>query len=269
MIELGGMWESEVQAWTVALRAAGRARTTIRTRTDHVLRVGRALGGDPWAVTETELLEHVGGQSWARETRRSVRASLRSFYSWGLQSGRTSRNVAEVLPAVTPSPPRPRPAPEHAYRAALAVADERTRLILRLAAEVGLRRAEVAVIHSRDLLEDLMGSSLLVHGKGQRERVVPLPNHLALELRRVQGYVFPGDDEGHLSPRWVGKLAVNVLPEGWTLHTLRHRFATRAYAVERDLLAVQQLLGHSTPVTTQRYVALDADRLRAAMTGAG
>jgi site-specific recombinase XerC len=44
----------------------------------------------------------------------------------------------------------------------------------------------------------------------------------------------------------------------------RHRFATTAYAAERDLLAVQQLLGHSRPEVTARYTALPGDALRAA-----
>lgn len=138
------------------------------------------------------------------------------------------------------------------------------RLILRLAAEVGLRRAEIASIHSHDLVDDLLGWSLVVHGKGGRERVVPLPTPLALELHaRGSGWVFPGADHGHLSPRWVGKLAARVMPEGWTIHTLRHRFATRAYGLDRDLLVVQTLLGHASPVTTRRYVAIGEDRLRA------
>lgn len=261
-------WDNEVQAWAVALAAAGRARTTIATRTDHLRRVGRALGGCPWEVSGEQLVTYVGLRSWAPETRRSVRASLRAFYSWGVATGRCTVDVSSSLPHVTPSAPRPRPAPEHAYRAALAGCDTRTRLILRLAAEVGLRRAEVAVVHTGDLLEDLLGWSLVVHGKGRRDRVVPLPTHLAVELRTHAGWVFPGDDGGHLSPRWVGKLATRALPEGWTLHTLRHRFATRAYSAERDLLAVQQLLGHSTPTTTQRYVAVEGERLRRAVAGA-
>jgi len=262
-------WVRAVDEWAVALAAAGRARTTIATRTDHVRRVGRALGGSPWQVSGEDLVRHVGAQAWATETRRSVRASLRGFYSWGVRTGRVDVDPSTSLPTVTPAPPRPRPAPDHAYRAALGASDERTRLILRLAAEAGLRRAEIAVIHAGDLVEDLLGYSLVVHGKGRRQRVVPLPTHLGLELRAAgPGWVFPGDDGGHLSPRWVGKLAVRVLPEGWTLHTLRHRFATRAYAAERDLLAVQQLLGHSTPTTTQRYVAVDGERLRRAMAGA-
>lgn len=266
---VGDDWAGAIDGWVLALRVAGRAETTIGTRRDHVQRLSRAMTCGPWEVTGDDLLAWAGAQTWARETRRSMRASLRSFYGWAFAAGLVDVDPSLSLPVVAPGAPRPRPAPEAAYRAALAATDERGRLILRLAAEAGLRRAEVATVHSRDLLEDLLGWSLLVHGKGGKDRVVPLSVPLALQLRaRGPGWAFPGDDHGHLSPRWVGKIGTRALPEGWTLHTLRHRFATRAYAAERDLLAVQTLLGHTSPVTTQRYVAVPADRLRAAMLAA-
>jgi integrase len=81
--------------------------------------------------------------------------------------------------------------------------------------------------------------------------------------RMPEGYVFPGQDDGHLSPRYVGKLLATLLPEGWTMHTLRHRFATRAYALRSDLLLVQEMLGHASPTTTRRYVEYDRARMRA------
>lgn len=56
--------------------------------------------------------------------------------------------------------------------------------------------------------------------------------------------------------------------DGWTAHTFRHRLATRAYAGTRDLLAVSELLGHSRPETTQRYVLLPDDALVAAVEAA-
>ena len=46
------------------------------------------------------------------------------------------------------------------------------------------------------------------------------------------------------------------------MHALRHRFATRAYELDHDVFAVQRLLGHARPETTQRYVATTEDRLR-------
>jgi site-specific recombinase XerD len=59
-----------------------------------------------------------------------------------------------------------------------------------------------------------------------------------------------------------------MLPDHWTMHTLRHRFASRAYRGTPNLGAVQVLLGHASIATTQRYTAVD-DEIRAAMEAAG
>lgn len=257
-------WTGQINAWLVAMRATGRPETTLRTRSEHLRWLSVWAGDrDPWSLTTDDLLTWMGGKAWARETRRGVRSSLRSFYRWGVATERTTRNPAEGLPSIPPSQPRPRPTPEHAYRHAIMGAGTRERLMLRLAAECGLRRAEVAQVHSRDLVEDLGGWSLVVHGKGSRERVVPLPVSVGVELRTLpRGYAFPGDDHGHLSPRWVGTLISRLLPEGYTMHSLRHRFATRAYAVDRDVFTVQELLGHASPATTRVYVQLPDDSKR-------
>ena len=50
---------------------------------------------------------------------------------------------------------------------------------------------------------------------------------------------------------YLGKLVSEALGPGYTAHMLRHRFASLAYAVERDLRAVQELLGHAKIETTQ------------------
>jgi integrase len=257
-------WAREIASWATALRAAGREESSIRTRTDHLRWLGAwARDRSPWELELDDLLEWTGTRSWARETRRSVRSSLRSFYTWGLTSRRIATNPAADLPSIRPGQPTPKPTPDIAYRQALAAATPRERLMLRLAAECGLRRAEVAQIHSNDVVEDLGGYSLLVHGKGRKERLVPLPTSVAVLLRaEPAGYLFPGDDAGHLSPRWVGKIIARRLPGDWTMHSLRHRFATLAYAVDRDTFTVQDLLGHASPATTRRYVRLPDDAKR-------
>lgn len=119
-------------------------------------------------------------------------------------------------------------------------------------------------MHSDDLVDDLVGWSLLVHGKGGKQRVVPLTDGIAREMLALpDGYAFPGQIDGHLSPRRVGELATDLLDGVWTLHTLRHRFATRTYQIDHDTFAVQELLGHSSAETTRRYVQRDRSRLRA------
>lgn len=154
------------------------------------------------------------------------------------------------------------------WSAAIAAADSRVRLMLRLAAEACLRRAEVAKVHRHDLTRGPFGAELLVHGKGAKLRVVPISDDLAEAIACADGWLFPGDDDGHLSPRYVGDLVGDVLPAGWTMHKLRHRFATRAYRGTRNLRAVQTLLGHSSVATTERHTAVDSDEIRAAMMAA-
>ena len=259
-------WVSAVDEFLTALRAGGTPATTAGTRRAHLHRAARGLGGSPFEVDAGRLVAWCGAQDWAPETRRGVRGSLLAFYRWAVAAGRTDSNPAEALPAVRPAPPAPRPAGETEYaRALLAARTPAHRLMLRLAAEAGLRRAEVAGVHVRDLVEDLEGWSLWVHGKGGRDRLVPLSRSLAVELRGAvdHGYVFPGAVGGHLSARWVGRIVADLLPGSTTMHQLRHRFATRAYGVDRDTFTVQQLLGHASPDTTRRYVVVPDERLRA------
>lgn len=258
-------WHDAIGRWRVALRAAGRAETTIRTRTQHLEQLARERPDmDPWTATTGDLLGWLGSHGWKRESVRAARASLRSFYEWAVLAGHLEQSPAEALPKVPASPPSPRPAGDLDYRRALAHPDRRVRLAVRLAAEAGLRRGEVVLVHARDLLTDLYGCSLIVHGKGARDRVVPLTDSLAGEVEAAcnGGWAFPGQIDGHMSPLWLGKLVSDALPPGVSMHSLRHRFATRAYAVDRDLLTVQRLLGHASPETTVRYVRLPDDSLR-------
>jgi len=256
-------WARAIDEYLSAQRAAGSPTTTCTTRVQHLEHLARRVNADPWDLTTDQLVEYAGDQTWARETRRGRRSTFRSFWLWAINTGRAAENIALVLPKVPASEPRPRPTPDHVYAHAIARSTPRERLMLRLGAEIGLRRAEVAVIHSDDVTQDLVGWSLLVHGKGSKKRTIPLSPSLALALRGLpRGYAFPGDDDGHLSPRWVGKLMTNLIPEGFTMHSLRHRFATRAYGVERDVFAVQELLGHASPATTRRYVQIENAALR-------
>ncbi len=251
--------------WRVALRAAGRPETTIRTRTQHLEQLARERPDlQPWTTTTGDLLDWLGSHNWKRESRRAARASLVGFYAWAVVAGYLESSPADALPKITASPPSPRPAGDLDYRRALAHADERVRLAVRLAAEAGLRRGEVVLVHARDLLTDLYGRSLVVHGKGGRDRVVPLTDELAAEVEQAcaGGWAFPGQVDGHLSPLWLGKIVSDALPPGVTMHALRHRFATRAYAVDHDLLTVQRLLGHASPDTTLRYIRVPDDALR-------
>ncbi|QDH85180.1 tyrosine integrase [Gordonia phage Salvador] len=271
-------WQPLIAGFLRHLRAAGQPDTTINTRRQQIERMARALEGEPSEVTRDAITDYHAAQTWALETRRGHRNAAVSFFAWAHSCGHIPENPAQHLPIVKSSVPAPRPAPDRVVNVALKTPEKRIQLMLRLSCELGLRRAEVAVVSTTDVEDGVGGAMLRVHGKGGKIRVIPISDELALRIEDGAaghtpgaprtGYLFPGNDGGHLSPRWVGTLCAEALPGGWTMHTLRHRFATRAYRGSRNLRAVQVLLGHASLATTQRYTAVDEDEVRAAMNSA-
>jgi integrase len=146
-------------------------------------------------------------------------------------------NPASLLPRGHGDVPKPRPAPDDVWHRRIEAAPPRERLMARLAGEAGMRRAEIARSCRDDLVRDRGGWSLIVKGKGDKRRVVPIGDDLALAIRMHcdRGYLFPGQISGHISDGWVGTVISALMPPGWTMHRLRHRFATHGYtAVGRD-----------------------------------
>ncbi len=260
----------EINSWSEWMRAAGRPETTIGLRTYHVRRVMAEVGASPWSLTTDELVSYLASKGWAAETRRSYRASLRGFYAWAQASGRRGDSPADLIPPIKLPRSVPRPVPEGYFDQALAAAGEREWLMLQLAGVCGLRRGEIAQVRCEDLEEDLTGWSLRVKGKGGHVRMVPLPDVLATRIRAAgPGWLFPSPKgSGPLTAAHVGVLVSRLLPEGWTCHTLRHRCATKAYASNRDLRAVQELLGHAKPETTAIYTQVPSGAVRAAVMAA-
>ncbi|UCZ88693.1 tyrosine-type recombinase/integrase [Gordonia sp. WA4-43] len=272
-------WDTEIRAFLRHLKAVGRPSTTINTRRQQLERLARAVAPlTPQTVTYDDLVGYHADQVWALETRRGHRNAAVLFFTWAHTTGRLPSNPAADMPIIPSAVPAPRPAPDRIVDAGLQTPSARVRLMLRLACELGLRRAEVAQVHSEHIEEGSHGPMLRVRGKGGKIRVIPISDDLAVQIEMGasshtpdaprSGYLFPGDDAGHLSPQWVGTLCAEALPGGWTMHTLRHRFATRAYRGTRNLRAVQTLLGHTSVATTQRYTAVDEDEVRAAMISA-
>jgi len=260
-------WTPEIDRYLIRLRSAGAGLEMLRVRSHHLKHLARQCPTGPWTVTADDLALYLSHDGWAPETRKSARASVKSFYGWALDTDRIERDPSRRLPAVRAPLGRPRPAPERVVSHALAAADPRGRLMVGLAAFAGLRRAEIAQVHTGDVTED---GELRIRGKGGKVRMVPLAAMLLDQLRALpEGYAFPSwGAGGHVSAGHVGEIVTRLLGPGWSTHTLRHRFATRAYSGDRDILAVQQLLGHASVRTTQTYTAVPDGALRAAVAAA-
>ena len=258
----GGSWREALADYVTWCAAANIAATTVRLRLSYLHRLALCAPA-PFEVDQGVLLGFVGRAGWSAETRKSARAAVASFYRWAADTGRTGVNPAARLPVVRVPAGMPRPAPAAAVRDALASADPRGRLMVMLAAFAGLRCCEIARCHS----DDVVAGRLRVVGKGGRRRVVPLAPLLLAELPTDAGWFFPSPAGGHLRADTVSRLLRELLAP-YTAHTLRHRFASRAYEVTHDLRAVQELLGHSKPETTMRYTLVPDDALRAAVLAA-
>ena len=140
----------------------------------------------------------------------------------------------------------------------------------------GLRISEALGLKRRDVPRPGEGDVLIVNGKGNKTRMVPvLHNVLTLIAEYValcpyplpaEGPIFVGARGGPLSPRII-QLAMERLrgalglPDSATPHALRHSFATHLLSRGGDLRAIQELLGHASPSTTQVYTGIDTERL--------
>lgn len=266
-------WQYALDAWEGWLKASSAPTTTIEQRLYQLRRVAcdhPALS--PWNLTLDHLVLWLAGHPhWKPATRRSHRGAIRAFYAWAVAAGHLDRSPAAALPRVKATRGLPRPVPEDVLRAAVAKADDRCRLMLLLAAYGGLRRGEIAALRSQDVRREDDGWHLRVHGKGDVYRDVPLTGHLAAALLdHPQGWLFPSPTRhgDHLTPAHVGVLASRLLPDGWALHTLRHRFATRVRRGGADIYVIAELLGHRNIETTRIYTRLGGDELRRAVDGA-
>jgi integrase/recombinase XerC len=225
-----------------------------------------------------------GATSLARKLS-ALRALYRFLVREGLAEGNPARAVA--------SPKRPKRLPEVLPEEEVAALVEtpseplplqlRDRAFLELLYASGLRVSELTGLDLDDL--DLAQGLVRVLGKRNKERIVPFGAKAAEALRRyldearpvlaagpdharARGAVFLNFRGGRLTSRSVarrldGWVLASGLPRHVHPHVLRHCFATHLLGNGADLRGIQELLGHASLSTTQRYTHLDWKRLAA------
>ena len=216
-------------------------------------------------------------------------STLRSFFRWACREGLLEKNPARGLPSprVPKTLPRAMSLPDTERLLAAdedeAFVPERERALFELLYATGLRVSEAAGLDLSDV--DFSSRLVRVTGKGSRERIVPfgeaaadalreyLPSREALLHRAVGGPaaregepLFVNARGGRLTSRSMARLLKRRLraaglPEEISPHALRHTFATHLLQAGADLRAIQELLGHASLSTTQKYTHLDAARL--------
>lgn len=210
-------------------------------------------------------LRGVNASSRARAT-----SALRSFFKWGGKSGKFTPSPALKLlrtPRGKAPLPRPLSAPDAEAmletKAGAGWIELRDKALFALLYGAGLRLAEALGLKAGQI----EGEALTVRGKGRKERVVPLLPVVREALKRyleargdvdAEAPLFVGARGDVLNPgvaeRQVRKVRVALgLPDSVTPHALRHSFASHLLAGGADLRVIQELLGHSSLQTTQRY----------------
>lgn len=206
-------------------------------------------------------------------------AAIRSFFRFLLRRGAIARNPAELI--ATPKKEQRLPfhldidqatslmeTPNDDEKHAL-----RDRAILELLYSSGLRVSELTALDIGEL--DLPSGMVRVTGKGGKERIVPVGSR-ALEALRdylgqrgesaASGALFLNSRGGRINRRSVARIVdAHVLKiaafKRISPHTLRHTFATHMLEGGADLRAIQELLGHASLSTTQKYTHVSIDRL--------
>ena len=221
--------------------------------------------------------QHMGKSTIAREE-----AAVRNFFKW-LDDNGILQNTA-IFQMSVPKIPKilPRSLDVHTTFDVIAQAQKnckdpwigaRDMAIFTLLYGCGLRISEALNLN----VEDINTTDFLkIHGKGNKDRYVPL---LPIVLERIEQYkqccpynlsigtpLFVGARGDRVTPRVIQRKlqkirAILDLPENVTPHALRHSFATHLLAEGSDLRSIQELLGHASLSSTQRYTDVDLEKI--------
>lgn len=246
------------------LRARGLADGTVTQRLLHIA----ALHGthpDLLAVTTADMERYLSRRrhTHAAESRRSMRSSWQSFYVWLVKSGRLEENPAQELNPIRLPRVVARIADDSKVTAGLRGATAREEAMVLLGRLAALRLSEITSLHT----SHREGEVLRIRGKGDHTRMVPINPELLSVLERLErmqgeGYYFRGRDGGPMHTMSVNKIITRVT--GCNPHSLRHAALTAAYEGTHDIRAVQEFAGHASLATTERYLHVRAEQIRAA-----
>jgi integrase/recombinase XerC len=242
---------------------------------------------DPAALSPDAIRAYLQWLDRKGEKRTSLArklACIRSFYRYLARTGLVSRSPVEDLR--TPKQPKhlPRVLSKDDAEALMAFPDQgtigslRDRALLETLYSTGARVSELVSMNVEDLHQS--EGVVRLQGKGRKERIVPIGD---LAIQAIQTYrgslplslsgnqrsapVFLNHRGGRLTSRSVARIVARYSSRltGGSVspHTLRHSFATHLLDEGADLRAIQEMLGHASLSTTQKYTHVATDQLMA------
>jgi integrase/recombinase XerC len=204
-------------------------------------------------------------------------AAVRTLYRYLWRDGAIPASPAEGVATPKQDKPLPRALSLDAAKAVVetprgsGIRALRDRAVLEAFYSTGARLSELVGLNVGDI--EWEAGVLRLFGKGRKERIVPIGSKALAALRayrealgaRNTGAVFVGESGHRLSSRTIARIVTAAgrsagEPET-SPHTLRHSFATHLLEGGADLRAIQEMLGHASLATTQRYTHLTVDHL--------
>ena len=288
------MTTSVLDQWGAHLRhSRGASAHTVRAYTADLAAFLAFTGTDPTDPGAASALTLRAARAWladsvargaARSTVSRHVAALRNFSAWAHREGLAPTDAAAALASARADQRLPRVVDQDEAAALLECARSRASAddpvsvrdwaILELIYATGIRVSEACSLTTSSV--DAAALTVRVLGKGDKERTVPfgVPARDALDQWTVRARpslamgtdaLFVGAKGGQIDPRVVRAMIHRMCARAGVRdiapHGLRHSAATHLLQGGADLRAVQEILGHSSLATTQRYTHVDAGRL--------
>ena len=225
-------------------------------------------------------LVHLKERGLANRSINRKLTTLRTFYKYCLREGLIQKTPMTGVKSLKQERVLPKFIPEHDINKVSFEGDDfasrRDALLFELLYQTGMRQAELRAVRDTDV--DRATLTLKVHGKRNKERLVPLSQQMIRMIDQYQSLrdsTFAGhadrlllNDKGEeMSPYYVYNKVHQMLENITTLkqkspHVLRHTFATHLLDEGASLVAIQKLLGHEDLATTQVYAHTTIEQLK-------
>lgn len=251
------------------------APSSIDTYRDVLQRMDRQLPYGLVSACEDELKAWIYSDSHGAAHRKLCRIIVTGFFAWACNpvDPRLDLDPTVALPLVAVAPGRPKPVTQPVKFDLLARAAMPYRAWFLIACLTGARCTELANLDREHIGEEWT----LLHGKGNKLRNVPTPPALWAVAQQLPPGPVTVETRGRhrgerltrqqVSHRGNYQLQQVLKLTGVHMHRLRSTYGTEAYAQTRDIIAVQRLLGHASPATTQTYVGVADEALKSAVAG--
>lgn len=281
----------QLSQYISSLRASGRSIKTVSCYQERIEQFITYVTESFYPLDHSEAIQQIHVQNYhdhliekglSTSTRRTYLATVQGFLQWQDRQNQAFKKAAWLDQIEIPKRPHRLPPTalsiEEVRQLVDACTSLRNRAILSVMYACGLRRSEVVALNVDDLF--ISRQQLLVHGKGNKDRIVPIA---PAAIRAIASYLdtrfpYPAHDapmfvaEPPRKPRRINSNYLSIIfkrlskPTGKHInpHLLRHTYAVHLLRGGADVRHVQALMGHTSPDTTNQYLGLVKDDMKRA-----